>query len=46
MLRGGLYAGAIAFGCLYLIYLAVSIPLYARKKKQFREEDAKKNAAN
>lgn len=46
MLRGGLYAGAIGFGCLYLIYLAVSIPLYARKKKQFREEDAKKNAAN
>ena len=45
MLRGGLYAGAIAFGCLYLIYLAVSIPLYARKKKQFRreEEEARKD---
>lgn len=45
MLRGGLYAGAIGFGCLYLIYLAVSIPLYARKKKQFRreEEEARKD---
>ena len=47
MLQSGLYAGAIAFGCLYLIYLAVSIPLYARKKKQWlrEEEAARKNKA-